>query len=148
MTENKYARRRVTAPAGGPKITREEYRADSEINTILAKYRQTGTLPVSQSGQPFWGDFSEIPSLQEAYEVMADAEANYLTLSASVRDASDNNPATFLQMMQDPEGFAALRNAGLEVLVDPTPVSEPSDAPLSTGSPGTVPVAKDDAPAS
>lgn len=104
---------RLTHPAGGESKTRQDQKDSTDINKILARYRQTGNVTHVATKAPSYGDFSLATDLQTMLTLVEQAEDHFDSLPAAVRQAADNDPVTFLTMLADPEGERSLSEAGL-----------------------------------
>jgi phage internal scaffolding protein len=95
-----------------PSRVKREFRNDADINTIMDRFKKTGVLPVT--GQtPTYMDTTQIPNLQQAMDVMIQAEAAFSGLPAKVRKEFDNNPMTFVEYATKKENLPQLREWGL-----------------------------------
>lgn len=101
----------MSMPDGASK-TRQEFKAECDINTIMAKYRKTGILP--QSDRPLqYVEFGEVPDLMSAMNAMIAAEQAFMTLPAHVRREFDNSAIDFVKFAEDKENLPKLREWGL-----------------------------------
>lgn len=86
-----------------PSATMQNFKDDADINCIISRFETTGvlvdpTVPVSRV--PQFGDFSELPSFQEAQNVMVVATNAFNALPAKIRERFGNNPATYFDFVQ------------------------------------------------
>ena len=86
-----------------PSQTLQSFKDDADINCIIARFENTGvlvdpTVPVSRT--PQFGDYSEMPSYQEAQNVIVAANNAFNDLSAKVRERFGNDPAAYFQFVQ------------------------------------------------
>ena len=86
-----------------PSATLQSFKDDADINCIIARYENTGVLvdpsvPVSRI--PSYGDFSDLPSYQEAQNVIVAANNAFYALSSKIRERFGNDPAAFYQFVQ------------------------------------------------
>lgn len=95
-----------------PSMTRQEFSADANINTIMERFKKTGMLPVNVQ-QPRYMDLTSTPNLQTAMNTMIEAEKSFMTLPAKVRKEFDNNPVKFVEFATNPENLPKLREWGL-----------------------------------
>lgn len=115
---------RVTLDCGGLSVTRQEFKAECDINTIMARYYKTGVISHMATSQPRFIDFEEIPDFQSAMNMMIEAESAFMSLPATVRKEFDNDPAAFVQYASDKENLPKLREWGL------APPEKAPDAPM------------------
>ena len=98
----------------GPSLTMQEFKEETEMSNILAKYRKTGQLPAMIKKDPKYGDFSDVPNYQEALARVAFAQEQFMALPAKVRAKFDNNPSEFLKFAQDPKNEKEMIELGLK----------------------------------
>ena len=86
-----------------PSATLQSFKDDADINCIIARYENTGVLvdpSVPVSRPPSYGDFSDLPSYQEAQNVIVAANNAFDALSSKIRERFGNDPAAFYQFVQ------------------------------------------------
>lgn len=120
-------------PGGGKIITKQAMRRDVDIKTIIDRYRKTGTLPYTPPRPPQYGDFSAGSTLQAQMNAVAQAKSSYERLPASVRSASRNNPAVYLDMLADETGRELLVKAGLKLQLVEKPTEPTPEKPAPDG---------------
>lgn len=96
-----------------PSLTRQEFAAECDINTLMAQYEKTGVINHFNSGTPQYFDFEDMPDLQQSLEIMRDATAAFMQLPAIVRKEFDNDPAEFVKFATDEKNADKLREWGL-----------------------------------
>lgn len=103
-----------------PSLTRQEFAEECDINTLMAKYDKVGFPMHMSKGPGQYLDVSDVPDLQRAMQVLADAERAFMTLPARTRFEFGNDPAKFVEFAQDPANNAQMREWGLtEPLPEP-----------------------------
>lgn len=113
MTDVYPERVRVVHPEGGPKLTKEGDRADSDINVIVGRYITTGVLPPG-GRQPTYGDFSDASSLHECMNRVLAGQAEFAALPSKIRSEFHNDLGEFLDFVYDPDTTRAdLEELGL-----------------------------------
>lgn len=113
------------------KRTKDSFKDECDINYIMARYDRTGYLPELAARQPQYGDFTDVPTYLEAMNTVKVAETAFMGLPAAVRAECDNNPAVFLEKVQDP-AWALKHELALPVKAAPQAAAEES-APASAG---------------
>lgn len=103
----------VDHPGGGALVTKQDQAAACDINTILANYARTGVLTHVNNAEPLYIDAPRVEGLQEALELVRDAEAAFMQLPAKVRERFDNEPLALLAALEDPSRAAELRELGV-----------------------------------
>lgn len=109
-----------------PSLTKQADKEAADINNIVRRYEKTGELPNMISRDPIWGDFSDVPTFQEAFVVVAKAEEQFAALDAPIRNRFGNDPAEFLRFATDPSNLEEMRTLGLlkPVIAPPAPAVE------------------------
>lgn len=112
-----------------PSQTLQSFKDDADINCIIARFQNTGvlvdpTVPVSRT--PQFGDYSEMPSYQEAQNVIVAANNAFNDLSAKIRERFGNDPAAYFDFVQSlkegSEDYAeAIRLGIIDKPLDRTP---------------------------
>ena len=86
-----------------PSQTLQSFKDDADINRIIARFENTGvlvdpTVPVSRT--PQFGDYSNMPTYQEAQNVIVAANNAFNSLSAKIRERFGNDPAAYFDFVQ------------------------------------------------
>lgn len=82
-----------------PSMTEQHFKEECDINTIVARYQETGVLP-SGNREPLFGDFAEFPQdLQSSQAYFDDAHERFMQLPAQLRKEFDNDPVKLLQFI-------------------------------------------------
>jgi len=123
-----------------PSRTKQSFKDDSDINNITQRYERTGALPDLIQANPRYGDFSDVPTFQEALEVVNLAEAQFSALDAHIRFRFGNDPAQFLAFATNNANLDEMVKLGLAKAKDPTPSpAAPAVAPGTAPSEGAKP---------
>lgn len=109
----------------GPSMTVEYFKDECDINNIMKKFEETGQLPNMIKENPQYGDFSDVPTYQEALHIVALAHEQFDALDAHVRKRFDNDPAKFLDFVNDPSNQEELVRLGLATKQDDVAVTTP-----------------------
>lgn len=104
-----------------PSLTKQEFAAECDINTIMERYEATGVVSHVNRAQPMYLDTTEYPNLQGALDVYRDAAASFLALPAKVRREFDNDPQQFIDFAADPANLPKMREWGLAAPEEPAP---------------------------
>lgn len=106
-----------------PSLTRQEFAAECDINSLMERYEKTGFLPDHLNrGEPRYLDVSDVPDLMQAHQVLQDATAAFMSLPATVRRDFDNDPIKFINFAENPENIEKMREWNL---APPVPAPEP-----------------------
>lgn len=123
-----------------PSQTLQSFKDDADINCIIARFENTGVLvdpTVSVSRPPQFGDYSDMPSYQEAQNVILAANNAFNSLSSNIRERFGNDPAAYFDFVQSlkegSEDYAeAIRLGIIDKPLDRTP-EVPSGSVESSG---------------
>lgn len=143
ITPDRY-RRRIKIGEFGESLTEQEHRNTVEIHHILAKYKATGLLEHTNQFQGQYLDMATAPDYQEAQNIIANAKSMFETLPSDIRLAFENNPANFLETMQNPEEREFIESLGLDTshfdeLTPDQPAAEPQTEQNQEQVPPTTP---------
>ena len=93
-------------------MTDQSFKKSCDINNIVKQFAKTGELPKS-SRVPQFGDFSEVPTLEEAFEVAIVARDAFYELPATIRKLIDNDPSKLESFIADKENKEICQKHGL-----------------------------------
>lgn len=112
--------------------TKQSFKDECDINTIMARYMSTGQLPDLALANPQYFDASGA-DFQQSMEFVAGAQSLFAELPSQVRNRFGNDPAAFLDFCSHDKNRPELAEMGLlrpnahVPGVEPTP--EPKTAP-------------------
>lgn len=104
--------------------TKQSFKAECDINNIMAKYAKTGVLEHTKNVQGAYGDFSDVPDFQEARNRLIAAEQAFMALPAKLRKEFDNDPANLVAFIEDDANYERAAELGL---IAPKPIVEKPD---------------------
>lgn len=107
-------RRRVLAPEGGRLMTKQAERDASDVNKIVARWRQSGVMPQGSNRQPRYGDFSSGASFHDNLNSVREAERNFMDLPSKIRSYCGNDPGEYLDLCLDPERREECEELGIK----------------------------------
>lgn len=96
-----------------PGLTKQADAKDCDINSIFKRYEKTGQLPDMIVREPRYGDFSSVPSYQEAINIVRHAEEQFANLDVHLRNRFENDPVKFLEFCQDTKNLDEMEKLGL-----------------------------------
>lgn len=103
----------VYAPSGGVMRTKQEFKDESDINVIMARYMATGVLPEQiNAAQAQYLDATGY-DYQEAQNLIAGANSLFEMLPSSIRNRVDNDPGKLLEFLRDPNNRKEAEEMGL-----------------------------------
>lgn len=92
-------------------MTKQSFKEDCDINTIMERYTRTGVLP-DNTRQSAFGDFVDAPSFQEALDIVRYSNEQFEALPAKVREEFQNDPGRFLAFAEDEANAERLADLG------------------------------------
>lgn len=134
---NLYERERTFSSITGESRTKQSFKDEANINTIVRRFNKTGLLPV-RNGQPFYGDFSNSQEFQDAQNQILQVKEIFGNLSAADRATFDNDPGKLIDWLSDSANHAEAVEMGLlpkEALKQPEPTPEPPAEPPAEPTP-------------
>lgn len=103
-----------------PSLTKQAEADACDINKIMARYEKTHMIDHFNKYQGDYADLGTSTSYHESLNAVLAAQAAFDTLPAEIRARFDNEPAKFLDFVDDPKNEDAMREMGLlEALPDP-----------------------------
>lgn len=134
-----YPHERVQAEPGGPSMTQQNFKDDSDINLILAKYKKTGLIDhINKYG----GQYADMPGEDDfhaAMNLVTNAQTMFADLPSEIRGHFENDPALFLDFMDDPENREEAIKMGLYPPEAPTERPEDNTPPVGDPPPVDIP---------
>lgn len=98
-------------PEGGGR-TKQAFKAECDINNIMSRFAKTGVLDFTNRRQAQYGDVTGL-DYQRAMDIVVEAKAMFAELPSSVRSRFHNEPAEFLEFVQDPANGEEMVKMGL-----------------------------------
>lgn len=92
---------------GESSLTQQQFKEDSDINTILARYETTGVI---EPGSMNWrnvafGNFTAFDSFETMVESVMAAQSAFMTLPAAERALFNNDLSQFSVWLDNPANF-------------------------------------------
>lgn len=112
--------------------TKQEFRAECDINNVVAHHAVTGQFTHVAASMPTYGDFSSVEDYQEASNQILQADLAFAQLPAAVRARMSNSPEVFLEFMADPDNQEEAVKLGL---ADAPPAPHPDEVPSTDPEP-------------
>lgn len=116
-----------------PSRTKQQFKAECDINTIIARFLKTGTNDFVNKYEPRYGDVTGI-EYQSAMQTVAAAKSLFNAMPAHLRARFENEPAKFLAFVQDEKNREEARELGL-LKPKAAPVEAPATPPAPTAAP-------------
>ena len=99
----------------GESITQQQFKAECDVNNILAKYKRTGMLSHIQKHQGNFGDFSSIEDYQSSLGKLMQAQQSFESLPSELRAKFENDPAQLISFLSDEKNNAEAVKLGLKI---------------------------------
>lgn len=115
-----------------PSRTRQEFAEDADLNVIVARFGIGHEMPQNVT-PPMSGDFSAVPDYRGAQDLLRKANEVFGNLPAKVRSRFDNDPAQYIDFLENPDNEAEAIALGLAS--KPAPVDTPPDPQPAPGAP-------------
>lgn len=124
-------RRRVAIDKFEKTLTEQNHKNRVQIQNILNKYTKTGILTHINTVQGSYGDYPTAVDFQTMQNIIANAKTMFNSLPSSIRSEFDNDPAKFLDAVQNPENRDHFLEMGFDAedLPEPVEVPAPQDPP-------------------
>lgn len=106
-------KRKVSITFTEPGLAKQSFKAECDINTIMARYMKTGLLDHVRAQQGRYLDVTGA-DFQAAQNLVAGATSMFFDLPSSIRERFDNNPAFFLEFMENPANAQEAASLGLQ----------------------------------
>ena len=97
-----------------PSRTKQSFKEECDINTILKRFNITGQVPVGPL-QPQYGDFSGVIDYQTALNAVIAAQDSFNALPATLRNRFANDPAAFVDFCSDESNREEMIRLGLVI---------------------------------
>lgn len=110
----------------GPGLTKQEFKDECDVNLILRRYQDAPPRAWSNPPRLRYGDFAEANDFLDAQLLVKQAEEQFNSLPAELRDRFANSPSRFLDFLHRPENAAEARKLGLLNPEPPPPPAAPS----------------------
>lgn len=112
----------------GPGRTKQSEADGCDINLLMSRQRQTGTMTHITAQLPRYEDFSNVVDYKTALDQLIRADAAFASLPAKTRKEFENDPAQLLAFLDNPENEQQAIDmdllAGEKTIIVPTPRKE------------------------
>jgi phage internal scaffolding protein len=97
-----------------PSLTQQQFKDESDINTIVDRFMKTGVMP-NPVNMPQYLDSDGIFDFQTAMNYVRQADENFMRMDAKLRSRFNNSPQEFLQFFADPANTEEAVRLGLAI---------------------------------
>ena len=139
---------RLQTRCSEPSLTKTSFQEECNINSIMKRFQKTGAITHYAKHAPSYGECTSI-DLLDAQLIIANANTMFEELPSSIRKKFDNDPALFLDFVQDEKNQEEMVKLGLKKapLVKPGDTDTTQSDPVSTSpKPDKAEPKKDDGP--
>lgn len=105
-------------------MTKQEFKFECDVNNVIKSFKPHQMMAMLQQNLNA-GNYADLPEaydFQEALHLIKDAERQFMTIPAKVRDRFGQDPAQFLAFINNPANLDEARSLGL---ANPAPVTPP-----------------------
>jgi len=124
-----YGQKLKVAIATGDGLTEQNHKDETDINQIVRKYNKTGLIDHLNQFEKQYGDMTGY-DYQDAMNTVAAANTMFEGLPSAIRNKFDNDPAKFINFVDDEANADKLVEMGLAKPKVSTPVDEGSKEPV------------------
>ncbi|AXL15232.1 internal scaffolding protein [Microviridae sp.] len=129
--------RRVSQKFTAKSMTEQCHLDEVKIQNVVSRARKQGFADhLSQYGGTY-GDFCSAPDFHTAQTIIAEARSMFATIPAEIRAQFYNDPAQFLEFMQEPKNREKIEAFGFTT--DHLPEVADDQKPANTNSPSSTP---------
>lgn len=125
---------RVRSPIG-KQPAKQEFKDDADINSIMRKFQKTGTMDHAKIYAAEYG-FASPTDYHQSMNIITKAGNMFQQLPSSVRNRFSNNPADFLEFVQNEANREEAVKLGLVIAGDTPPGAETAPEPPGAANPG------------
>jgi len=105
-------KRKVSITFTEPGLAKQSFKAECDINTIMARYMKTGLLDHLSARKGQYMDVSGA-DFYAAQNLVAEARSMFFGLPSKIREQFDNDPGEFLAFMENPANAQQAEEMGL-----------------------------------
>lgn len=118
-------------------LTQQHFKDECDINNIMANYTQTGLLPQGTTQTGSYEDFAGPDNYLDALLIIQNAQNQFAELPRDTRNRFKNDPALFLEFINDTNNKAEAQELGLLNAEPPAPKPPEPPAPKPPQPPKT-----------
>ena len=98
---------------GKKSLTQRMFKDDCDINAIISSYTKGVPITHVQNIQAQYGDVTNVPDLQEAMHILAQADELFKQVPAKIRKEFDHDPKKYFDFVTDENNVDAMIEMGL-----------------------------------
>lgn len=108
-----------------PGETKQEFKEECNINTLMDRLAKTGAIGHVNQGTPNYGDFSTVVDFHSSLLRVKEAQRGFMALPAKVRSRFGNDPGAMLEFLEDEDNRPEAEKLGL--VPGTVPIPKPKD---------------------
>jgi len=122
-----------------PSLTQQQFAEEADINTLVRRFGlDAQPMPIAPFNPEDYGDFTDVPDLRTALDLVNDAKNRFMALPPKLRARFHNQPGELWAFVNDPENGDESVRLGLLARASDVVTSQPeTDAPPAGGLPST-----------
>ena len=101
-------------PVGEESMTEQAHKDEVNIQRIMKRYEKTGLIEHVNQHQGTYVDYTNAPDYHTAMTLIANANSVFESVPARIRAEFGNDPAQFLEFMQNPDNFEKIEEYGFD----------------------------------
>jgi len=106
-------RKRVQYSDSSPSMTQQHMKEMTNVNSIIEKYRRTGSFNHLSTSPGQYGDFSQFRDFRESMNHVINAQQAFDGLPAHLRKRFSNDPANLVEFLDDPQNLIEAEKLGI-----------------------------------
>lgn len=118
-------RRRIQTPITTDSLTEQSHTKMCDINNVMNRFKETGQLPYFKEKTPYYTDNTNLPTFEEAHDIIQDAKNAYLNLPLEIRQLTEHDPAKLQKFLSDKQNQSILLKHGLLTMTNPNDNADP-----------------------
>lgn len=116
-----------------PSRTKQEFSKEADINLLVERYLKTGSWGEAQGiRQPLFDDFTDDMDYREMQNRIIEAQEDFMSLPARTRDFFQNDVASAMEFLADPENHDKARELGMLPPLERKPSQPSPETPKET----------------
>jgi len=96
----------------GPSLTKQSFTKECDINNILKKYQKTGAIDHVNKNEASYG-YATSDDFTASMAIVAKGQSMFEELPSTIRTKFENDPAKFLDFVQDENNLKEMQELGL-----------------------------------
>lgn len=114
-------------------MTKQSFKDETDINNIMAKYKNTGLIDHISDFKGSYGDFTNVQEYQLSLNQVLAAQESFEQLPSGIRARFNNSPSALMSFLENPTNLDEAVELGL--VNRPTPPPEPKAGPRPASEP-------------